>query len=103
MMSNMKPEDACRGLKSKRRLQLSYSGRERVIEVHAVGFARDGRALMRAWQIRGESTGGENTGWKLFHLDEVTAAREIDENSRGSTQPGYRRDDPAITRMMCQI
>ena len=92
----------CDAVSNARYLELSYGGHARVVEVHIVGTSRDGEALMRVWQVRGGSVSGEPAGWKMFHLDRVTAMRLTDEPSR-APRPGYQRNDPAIVRVICQV
>ena len=72
---------ACRALREQRLLCLRYGGRERFVEVHVVGRSRDGRNLMRVWQVRGGSTSGELVGWKMLHLDEVRSGHVTHERS----------------------
>ena len=57
---------------------------------------------MRAWQVRGGSESGEPVGWKTFDLHRVTVLRLSPERSR-APRDGYRRIDPAIHRVVCQV
>ena len=93
---------ACEALKLKRRLELRYSGRDRAVEVHAAGFTKEGKPLMRVWQVRGQSASGDTSGWKLFRLDEISTANLLEEASE-APRPGYHRGDPAMTRIVCEI
>ena len=95
-------ETACKALREKKILDLRYDGYSRCVEVHAVGYAKTGAALMRAWQVRGGSSSGERTGWKLMRLDEALGAAISDESS-SAPRPGYRRGDPAMMRIICEI
>lgn len=98
----MKPSEACGALKAKQRIEFKYSGRDRVIEVHAVGYTHDEKPIMRAWQVRGGSSSGDSAGWKLFHLDEISTGELLDEKSE-APRPGYRKGDPAMARIECEI
>ena len=71
----MNPALGCEAIKAKCRVEINYSGRARVIEAHAVGYTRDDKAIMRAWQVRGGSAGGDSSGWKLLRLDEIRHQR----------------------------
>ena len=93
---------ACSALRSGKVLELRYDGFSRSVEVHAVGFSKEGYKLMRVWQIRGGSDSGEPIGWKLMRLDEVRAANISDENSL-APRVGYRKNDRAMTRIICQL
>jgi|SRR6185437_11139893 len=98
----MKILEACEALKAKRSVTLKYSGRERVVEIHAVGYTREEQPIMRVWQVRGGSAGGDSSGWKLLRLDEITSAKLWDEKSE-APRPGYRKGDPAISKIVCEV
>lgn len=93
---------ACDALRSARRLELRYDGYVRVVEIHAVGFSRNDDPLMRVWQVRGGSAGGEPTGWKLLRVNEALGVQILDERSE-APRSGYRRNDSAMTRIACQL
>lgn len=93
---------ACDALNRGLRLELRYDGFSRIVEVHAVGATQDGNGIMRVWQVRGGSNGGERQGWKLMRLDEAIAAHVIDEKSE-APRSGYKRADKAIAWITCQI
>jgi len=93
---------ACQALRERKCLELRYDGFSRVVEVHAAGYSKEGNALMRVWQIRGGSVSGERTGWKLFRLDEALSAHVIEEPSQ-APRKGYKRGDPAMATITCQL
>ena len=95
-------DTACEALRRKRLLELSYDGYSRAVEVHAVGWSKDGCAIMRAWQVRGGSASGERSGWKLMRLDEASASRVLDEASEAPRR-GYKRGDAAMSRIACEL
>ena len=97
----MNTSEFCEALKLGRRIQFQYSGKDRVVEVHAVGYTRDDNAIMRAWQVRGSSA-SEPSGWKLFRLDEIASARVLDEASE-APRSGYKKGDPALHRIVCEV
>src|SRR6478609_8576300 len=90
---------ACEVLTKKKRLQISYDGFIRVVEVHACGFTKDGNAIMRVWQGRGGSVHNEPVGWKLLRLDEAIAFSILDEAAE-VPRPGYKRGDRAMARIV---
>lgn len=92
----------CEALRSGQCLELRYDGFVRVIEVHAVGFTRDGNGIMRVWQVRGGSNSGERQGWKLMRLDETFSTHMIEEKS-GAPRTGYKRGDKDMASIRCEI
>jgi hypothetical protein len=93
---------ACEALRKGRRLELHYDGFTRVVEVHAVGVAKDGHPLMRVFQVRGGSRGGEPIGWKLMRIDEAIAVNLLDEPSE-APRAGYADHDPALVIVDCAV
>lgn len=98
----MTPSEACEAISSERRIRIRYSAAERIVEVHTVGFSRDEQPIMRAWQVRGGRSGSDQTGWKLFRLNDVEFATKLDEKSE-APRLGYKRGDPAISRIICEL
>lgn len=86
---------ACEALREGQCLELRYDGYVRIVEVHAVGRSQANHLLMRVWQVRGGSVGGEEVGWKLLRLDEIRSVRFIQEKS-AAPRRGFNRDDPAM-------
>lgn len=95
-------ETACAALRANKCLELRYDGYSRVVEVHAVGYTKDGNAVMRVWQVRGGSVSGERAGWKLMRADETFSAHQIDEASQ-APRSGYKRGDAIMARIVCQV
>jgi hypothetical protein len=93
---------ACQALSTGCILQLVYEGYFRMVEVHAVGLTKDGNEVMRVWQVSGGSVSNEPVGWKLLRVDEATGAVITKERS-AAPRPGYKRDDKAMQRVLCQL
>lgn len=98
----MNTDMACAALQDGRVLEITYNGLPRRVEVHAVGVTKSGAVVMCCWQTDGGSSSGEQVGWKLMTLDDITAARISDESS-GGPRPGYRRGDSRMTRIICEL
>lgn len=94
--------DACGAIKSDRRVQFLYNGDVRVVEVHTVGYSKENKPLMRAWQVRGGSQSKNPTHWRIFHLDQIIEPQVLDEKSE-APRPQYARGDRSIHRIVCEI
>lgn len=49
-------------------LVFDYSGFGRVVAPFVVGISSEGNALMRGYQLAGESVGGLGLGWRVFQV-----------------------------------
>ena len=95
-------QTACQALNSGLVLQLQYDGYIRDVEVHAVGYSKEGNAVMRVWQIAGGSASNEPVGWKLLRLDEASGAFVTKQKSM-APRNGYNRGDKAMSRIVCRL
>ena len=94
---------ACRALGEGKCLLVRYGGYERTVEVHGVGRSREGREIMRVWQVRGGSASGAGVGWKMLRLHQMRSARIVVEPSQ-APRPGYKRDDDVMKGgIACQL
>lgn len=98
----MQVDLACRALREGRCLELHYDGWSRTVEVHAVGYTKDGHAVMRVWQTRGGSNSNEPVGWKLLRLGEIWRG-DLGGPFSDAPRDGYKRSDRAMARIVCQV
>jgi hypothetical protein len=98
----MRTSTACEALTKRRCLELRYDGFTRIVEVHSVGITKDDFEIMRVWQVDGNSASGETVGWKLMRLNDARSAHVTDFPSEAPRE-GYRRDDPAMASIICQL
>lgn len=91
----------CDAIHHRRRLAFGYDGGTRIVEPYALGVGDGGRLLLRGYQVRGHSPSRE-TGWKLFRVDEIEDLTALEE-SFAAPQPGYLRNDPTMTKIICEI
>ena len=88
-------------LRQQNRLQLSYGGHRRTVEVHAIGNSKVGKTLIRVWQTEGDSRGAKSSGWKLLHLDEATNLTLTEEVS-AAPRVGFKSGDRAMAVILAQ-
>jgi hypothetical protein len=99
----MQTSTPCEALNAGLCLEVSYDGYTRIVEVHAVGLSREGRWIMRVWQVAGGSQSGKDFGWKMMRLDEVTSVRLSDQKSM-APRPLYKCNDPEMLGgIKCQV
>ncbi len=90
-------------IRNRRLLRFGYDGYLRTVEPHACyGISRKNRYLLRAYQVAGGSESGEFVGWKLFCEDEMVAITETSDTFAGP-RPDYKREDPAIQRIIVEL
>lgn len=88
------------GITQMKEIQFYYDGGLRIVEPHAYGFDKNGKAKLRGYQISGYSESGESEGWKLFSVMEISSLKLLE---RQFNQPrhGYNRSgDKAIPNII---
>ena len=85
----------CSAITQKKCVKLTYKGHRRTVEVHAVGRARNGRILLRCYQVSGGSKSGDAEGWKLMQTGKITNLRIVELASK-APRPNYIASDPAM-------
>lgn len=93
-------DTAALALRTQRQLELRYGTFTRRVEVHALGYSKTGRPVLRAWIRSGRW--GEAKSWKLLDLADVQEA-EVSGEASIAPRRGYRRGDPAIARIVCEL
>lgn len=83
--------EAMAAMKEQRALIIMYKETCRLVEVHAVGISTAGNPCMRVYQVAGETNSGEEYGWKLMKLEEVS----VDIPSL-APRPGYKKGDKGM-------
>ena len=83
-------------------VHLRYDWGHRVVEPHVYGLTQDGQELLRAFQTGGASESHRPYGWKLFRADEIENVHLPGQRFKGPRR-GYKRKDPAISRIYAQL
>ena len=83
-------------------VHLRYDWGHRVVEPHVYGRTRGGQELLRAFQTGGASESHRPFGWKLFRVDEIENVHLPGKHFKGPRR-GYKRIDPAISRIYAQL
>ena len=83
-------------------VHLRYDWGHRVVEPHVYGLNKDGHELLRAFQTGGHSESKVSFGWKLFRVDEIQKLQLPGKRFK-KPRRGYKRDDPAISRIYAQL
>jgi hypothetical protein len=81
-------------IRAGKRLKVRSPDGERLVEPHVLGRNRNGKTLMRAYQVHGPED-GRGGPWKLFDLCQVEVA-DTDERF-AHPRPGYRAKDLGMT------
>jgi predicted DNA-binding transcriptional regulator YafY len=83
-------------------LRFTYDGYVRTVEPHIAGTDRKGQAMLRAFQVAGGTDSGAFVGWKLFHIDKISALETLEERF-AEPRPDYRRDDTQFAAVSAQV
>jgi hypothetical protein len=94
----------CAAIRDRLLLEFRYRDRLRVVAPYCHGVSAKGSEVLRAVQVRGESsTGSGGLGFgKLWTVAEMLALRLLDEPFTPN-DPNYNPDDSAMARIHCRI
>ncbi len=87
---------------TKRVIQLRYRGSDRIVEPHAYGLDRAGKALLLCYQEDDTDQRGAAGGWLRIRLGEVLKASETPQNFC-APRSGYIRNDPSFQVIFAQV
>jgi hypothetical protein len=90
----------CEAIRERRVIRFFYGGGYRLVEPHCYGVSRDGKELLRGYQISGHSESGQSEGWKLFRLDGMSDLSVTDDSFEGP-HPLYNLNDKAMATVYC--
>lgn len=92
----------CTAIRSKKLLRFRYNEGNRTVESYCYGETKNGKELLRAYQITGYSESGERIDWKLFSVKKLKNIRVLEENFTGR-RPDYNPNDPVIEKVYCRV
>lgn len=91
----------CRAMFERTLLTLSFKYGTGVVEPYCFGRTKDGNDLLRAYQVRGASEGGEPAGWRLFRFEDIVAMAVSDEPFFPRAE--FRRNERVFEQIHCQL
>lgn len=97
----MEEHQICDAIHSRRQVRFWYRGGLRTVEPYAFGVSDGGHPILRAYQVSGYSASREQ-GWKLFHIEEMREFTVLEKTFKAPKQ-GYMRNDPAMTKVYCEL
>jgi hypothetical protein len=92
----------CEAIRTRALLQFVYQGRLRVVAPYCHGISTRGAEVVRAVQVRGESSSGGFGFGKLWLLAEIVRAQILDETFTPS-DPDYNPNDTAMKEIHCRL
>jgi predicted DNA-binding transcriptional regulator YafY len=94
----MVTEQICGAIAARAVISFAYSGRQRIVEPHALGHDKKGSLILSAWQ----TTGGSGEGWRDFICDKMSGLVPTGAKFAGP-RPGYNPNDSTLTRIVCRL
>jgi hypothetical protein len=85
----------------RRLLRFEYGGFMREVEPHTYGVDKLSQRSLCAYQRRGGSSTGAESGWKTFHERDIGNIDILDGSFRAREE--YRRNDPAFAAIVAQV
>ncbi len=92
----------CEAIRKRLLLEFQYHGKPRVVAPYCHGISTRGVEVLRAIQIRGQSSSGGFGVGKLWAVADMVGLRLLDEPF-AADDPNYNPDDTAMTRIHCRI
>jgi hypothetical protein len=92
----------CDAIRTRSLLEFEYHGLRRVVAPYCHGLSRRGDEVLRAVQLRGDSSSGGFGFGKLWRVSELIGLRMSDENFTPD-DPQYNPDDRGMVEIHCRI
>jgi hypothetical protein len=88
----------CESIAARSMISFLYSGKQRTVEPHTLGYDKKSALILSAWQ----TSGGSGEGWRDFHLEKMTNIVSTGAKFSGP-RPGYNPNDSTMTRIVCRL
>ena len=96
-------DNAIRALETKTILSVVYDGKQKDVEVHAVGLStKDNAPVIRAFQVDGEAS-RPLPCWALLRADQINASTTLPLIASEAPRPGYARGDKQMSKIIKEI
>jgi hypothetical protein len=92
----------CEAIRKRALLEFRYHGKARVVAPYCFGVSTKGNDILRAIQVRGESSSGGLGLGKLWTVAEMVGLRMLDESFKPN-DPNYNPNDSAMKQIHCRI
>jgi hypothetical protein len=92
----------CEAIRRRRLLQFDYHGLQRIVAPYCHGISTRGTDVLRAVQLRGESSSGGFGFGKLWTVADMRNAQVLPESFLPN-DPDYNPDDSAMQRIHCRV
>jgi hypothetical protein len=94
----MSSDTICKAIETHVEISFQYKGVRRTVEPHAVGFDKNGKLKLSAWQL----SGGSGVGWRDYDLTLMTGITVTKDNF-ANPRPGYNPNDSTLSRIVCRL
>ena len=98
----LRPRWLCKAIHDRCLLEFNYKGLHRVVAPYCHGISTRGSEVMRAVQLRGESSSGGFGYGKLWTVAEMTDVR-VSSEKFVPDDPDYNPDDSNMREIHCRI
>jgi hypothetical protein len=92
----------CEAIRARSLLEFVYHGRKRVVAPYCCGVSTRGGDVLRAIQVRGESSPKGLGFGKLWTVEKMEGLRMLPERFEAE-DPNYNPNDSAMTKIYCKI
>ena len=89
-------------LSEKRRLSFSYDGHLRIVEPHCYGITKNGKEVIRCYQVGGICIRPGGDSWHLINVSNIQDIHILSDSFL-VTRPGYKKGDEVMATIFVQL